>query len=90
MSEEVQHPTPAQILTAFARAPVILEELCGLGAHLPSFELYEDASGTLWLGQNANNAVLKRAPELVKSVRWVSRDHNAEIGIRFCGGLMDT
>jgi hypothetical protein len=98
------HHTEAEIKAAFQRAPEILKELVGLGAELPYFVLFEDASGELVLG--SDGAVLKsvvdRAKELVHSERFKyclpclddalddkKTPHFHKIAIQFCCGLVN-
>lgn len=47
----MMHHTKTQIAAAFARAPAVLEELQAAGVDNPRFELYADASGRLYLGE---------------------------------------
>ena len=86
MSES--HHTPAQIAAAFAKAPKILAELTTLGAEYPSFELYGDASGTLWIGREPAKPLLYRAQELVRSNR-LTLGMSEHVGIQFCCGLVE-
>ena len=67
-----QHHTPEQVDLAFAYAPKILRELKEAGVPVPCFELYEDASGRLRLGNEGQEITRKQlslAQDLLQSVR---------------------
>lgn len=81
------HHTQDQIVAAFAKAPQILAQLTAAGVALPYFELFADASGTLWLGKHPTVAQLELACTLVQSSR-PNFDREPEMGITFCCGLV--
>ncbi|KKN68702.1 hypothetical protein LCGC14_0448930 [marine sediment metagenome] len=97
------HHTEAEIQAAFQRAPGILKELTELGADLPYFVLFEDASGELVLGSGTVlKKVVDRAKELVHSERFKpclpcldnalddkKTPHFHKIAIQFCCGLVN-
>ena len=67
-----QHHTPEQVDLAFSYAPIILRELKEAGIPYPCFELYEDASGRLRLGNDGEGITQEQATlaqRLLKSVR---------------------
>jgi hypothetical protein len=81
------HHTSEQVAAAFAKGPHILAELVTLGVPYPSLELYADASGTLWLGDDPTDLQITRATELVKSTRFTHI--GSTLGISFCCTLVD-
>ena len=80
------HHTSEQVDKAFAYAPTVLRKLVEAGVGLPSLQLYEDASGTLRLGQDPTQEQCDLAMSLVRSNR---RDNfSDQIAINFCCGLV--
>lgn len=81
------HHTPEQVDKAFAYAPKILRRLKEVGVTLPSFTLYDDASGTLNLGNKITPQQYELAIVLVHSKR-LSMLSDDKIAIDFCCGLV--
>lgn len=81
-----KHHTPEQVEKAFAYAPTILRKLKDAGVPLPSFTLYEDASGRLNLGTNITNKQYDLAVNLIRSRR--ESMFSDEIAIDFCCSLV--
>ena len=80
------HHTPEQVKKAFSYAPILLHKLTDAGVQFPSLTLYEDASGTLNLGENITMKQYDLAMSLVKSRRQSLLAEG--IGIDFCCGLV--
>lgn len=96
-----QHHTPEQVDLAFSYAPIILRELKDAGVPYPAFELYEDGSGRLRLGNEGEGITGDQqdlAERLLNSVRsyqmfcnqcYEGNDkHPHPIGVTFCCGLV--
>ena len=92
-----EHHSQEQIAKAFAYAPRILQKLTQAGVGFPRFVLFEDASGSLILGCEANNITREQyelACSLVRSRRIISNlfyegpASEQPIGIEFCCGLI--
>lgn len=81
------HHTPEQVDKAFAYAPTILRKLKEAGVPNPHFRLFEDASGTLLIGNYATAKQCDLAETLIRSNRW-SGGLAREVGINFCCGLV--
>lgn len=84
---EESHHTYEQSDAGFLKAHHVLSELVALGVPYPCVTLYNDASGTLWLGQTPTEAQIERACDLVHSNRLTQ--HGDTVGISFCCGLVD-
>lgn len=80
------HHTPKQIAKAFKYVPTILKQLKEAGVLYPSFRLYEDASGTLYLGDEVTSDQYELAVKLIKSRRQSL--FSKGIAIDFCCGLV--
>lgn len=89
----MSHPTQDQVARIFENAPSVLRQLARAGVENPSFQLFADGSGTLWLGdrEDLTEDQLNMACTLVRSSRgtYNPTPGGTDFGITFCYGMVD-